>query len=172
MVRHAVAIDERRRFFRPNLWSEDRMTNAKTDVKQVWFAGVHSDVGGGYPIKDNALSAFPLEWIVREAVKHGLLVDETRMARVLKSMAGSISEPPLPAATNESLVGRWRYAEYVPKRGRLGPDGRGRTGWYLPKGEHRFIREGAVIHRSVIDRLNAGIGYAPANLPGTYVVEE
>lgn len=172
VIRHAVAVDERRRFFRPNLWSEDQTADSSTDVKQVWFAGVHSDVGGGYPIKDNALSALPLEWMVREAVKQGLLVDETRMARVLKSVAGSGARPPHLAAINESLVGRWRYAEYIPKRGTPGPDGGGRTGWYLPDGESRYIREGAFIHRSVIDRLNAGIDYTPANLPENYIVEE
>lgn len=44
-ARHAVAMDERRANFTPTLWP-----NADThlDAKQVWFAGVHSDVGGGY----------------------------------------------------------------------------------------------------------------------------
>src|SRR6266568_905777 len=44
-VRHAVAIDERRKFFRQNLWSDQE----HADIKQVWFAGDHGDVGGGYP---------------------------------------------------------------------------------------------------------------------------
>ena len=43
--RHAVSIDERRSFFRQNLWSQPLPGQ---DIKQVWFAGVHSDVGGGY----------------------------------------------------------------------------------------------------------------------------
>src|SRR5262249_49709514 len=43
--RHAVAIDERRAFFRQNLWGP---AQPGQDLKQVWFAGVHSDVGGGY----------------------------------------------------------------------------------------------------------------------------
>ncbi|CAA2105379.1 hypothetical protein MBUL_03163 [Methylobacterium bullatum] len=172
VVRHAVAIDERRRFFRPNLWSEGQSGESGTDAKQVWFAGVHSDIGGGYPIKDNALSVLPLEWMVREAMKHGLMIDETRMARVLTSVASSAAAAPHLAVMNDSLVGRWRYAEYLPKNGKLGPDGGGRTGWYLPKGEKRYIREGAYIHSSVIDRMAAGIGYAPGNLPKSYLVEE
>ncbi|GLS42698.1 DUF2235 domain-containing protein [Methylobacterium brachythecii] len=172
VVRHAVAIDERRRFFRPNLWSEAPTVGTATDAKQVWFAGVHSDVGGGYPIQHNALSSISLGWMVREAIEHGLLVDEIRRARVLKSVAGPVSKPPHLAAMNDSLVGRWRYAEYFPKQGRPGPDGAGRTGWYLPKGERRFIHEGALIHRSVIDRMTGGIGYDPGNLPGAYDVVE
>src|SRR5262249_46476659 len=45
IIRHALAIDERRAFFRQNL-IEDQPDR---DIKQVWFAGVHSDVGGSYP---------------------------------------------------------------------------------------------------------------------------
>jgi uncharacterized protein (DUF2235 family) len=46
--RHAVAIDERRAFFRTNLW-RPRPDGGPKDLKQVWFPGVHCDVGGGYP---------------------------------------------------------------------------------------------------------------------------
>jgi len=42
-VRHAISIDERRKFFRPDLWNQ----GSSSDVKQVWFAGVHADIGGG-----------------------------------------------------------------------------------------------------------------------------
>lgn len=45
IVRHAVSIDERRCFFRQHLWR--RNSDVRTDLKEVWFAGVHSDVGGG-----------------------------------------------------------------------------------------------------------------------------
>ena len=43
-VRHAVSNDERRSFFRQNLWERA----SDQDEKEVWFPGVHSDVGGGY----------------------------------------------------------------------------------------------------------------------------
>jgi uncharacterized protein (DUF2235 family) len=46
IIRHAVSIDERRAFFRQNLFG--LANNPQQDVKEVWFAGVHSDVGGGY----------------------------------------------------------------------------------------------------------------------------
>jgi len=61
--RHAVSIDERRAFFRNHLWR--RPENPDTDcgpkdVKQVWFPGVHCDVGGGYPEKESGLSKIAL----------------------------------------------------------------------------------------------------------------
>jgi uncharacterized protein (DUF2235 family) len=56
--RHAVSIDERRAFFRTNLWRPDPPTadSGPKDLKQVWFPGVHCDVGGGYPEAQSGLS--------------------------------------------------------------------------------------------------------------------
>ena len=80
--RHAVSIDERRAFFRTNLWRPDPPSadSGPKDLKQVWFPGVHCDVGGGYPEAESGLSKFALEWMVREAALVGLLIDlaETR----------------------------------------------------------------------------------------------
>ncbi|MFX8414320.1 DUF2235 domain-containing protein, partial [Acinetobacter baumannii] len=45
------------------------------DAQQVWFSGVHADIGGGYPEVESGLSKFPLIWMIDEAVKHGLAVD-------------------------------------------------------------------------------------------------
>ncbi len=60
--RHALAIDEPRRSFRPEIWS----TGGTRTKKQVWFAGSHSNVGGGYA--DRRLSDIALQWMVCEAV--------------------------------------------------------------------------------------------------------
>lgn len=65
-ARHAVAIDEVREDFTPTLWSP----KPEIDLRQVWFAGVHSNVGGSYP--DRGLSDHALQWIVREAQGFGL----------------------------------------------------------------------------------------------------
>ena len=70
IARHALAIDELRGDFEPTIWLErDNM-----DLKQVWFAGVHSDVGGGYKPDKNrkSLSDIPLGWMIKEAEKPGL----------------------------------------------------------------------------------------------------
>ncbi|MGO4117690.1 DUF2235 domain-containing protein [Rhizobium ruizarguesonis] len=62
ITRHAVSIDERRAFFRANLFAvpEGR------DIKQVWFAGVHCDVGGGYNEEESGLSKIALKWMIEE----------------------------------------------------------------------------------------------------------
>lgn len=72
IARQALAIDERREDFAPALWQP----RAGVDLKQVWFAGVHSDVGGGYPRDDLGLlsSDAPLRWLLREAEKAGLQI--------------------------------------------------------------------------------------------------
>jgi hypothetical protein len=46
------------------LWDELRSKNPER-IQQVWFAGVHSDVGGGYP--DDSASYKPLEWMMDQA---------------------------------------------------------------------------------------------------------
>lgn len=63
---HALAVDERRRPFAPTLWLE---TPKEHTVEQVWFAGVHSDVGGGYP--ETRLSDIPLQWMMEKAAQVG-----------------------------------------------------------------------------------------------------
>lgn len=72
---HALAIDDIRKTFHPVLFTPnpDKMKkNSKRErsLKQVWFMGMHTDVGGGYREKD--LSDIALEWMVQNAVKHGL----------------------------------------------------------------------------------------------------
>jgi uncharacterized protein (DUF2235 family) len=76
---HAMSIDERRRPFEPTLWVKKVNADGTVEeppadqtVRQVWFAGVHSDVGGGYP--DASLSAIPLRWLVNRAVACGLVL--------------------------------------------------------------------------------------------------
>lgn len=58
VVRHAVSIDERRAFYRQNLWAAS--PGPRTNLKEVWFAGVHSDVGGGYPVEESQVALLTL----------------------------------------------------------------------------------------------------------------
>lgn len=71
-ARHAVAIDERRQTFTPTFWTkpDGRALEDRDGVKQLWFPGVHSDVGGGYA--QTGLSDGALQWMVDEAEQCGL----------------------------------------------------------------------------------------------------
>ena len=60
---HALALDEQRQSFRPLLWCEGPGDDVR--IEQVWFAGVHSNVGGGYPRQGMSLVA--LDWMMRRA---------------------------------------------------------------------------------------------------------
>ncbi len=74
IARHALAIDEQREDFEPTIWSP----RPGVDLKQVWFAGVHADVGGSYPPdKKTGVSASdtPLEWLLDEAAKSKLKIE-------------------------------------------------------------------------------------------------
>ncbi len=74
-ARHALAIDERRPAFKPELW----VPASATDSLQMWFAGVHSDVGGGYA--DRHLSNIALRWMIKEAFKSGLVIDKDTLTQ-------------------------------------------------------------------------------------------
>ncbi|WP_420151780.1 DUF2235 domain-containing protein [Spirosoma sp.] len=75
---HALSIDENRRAFLPTLWSEASLQPHQR-VKQVWFTGIHSNVGGGYA--DAGLSDNALLWMVEQAKQHGLEFSDTYLNR-------------------------------------------------------------------------------------------
>ncbi|WP_373636594.1 DUF2235 domain-containing protein [Yoonia sp. BS5-3] len=66
-ARHAVAMDERRFSFTPTLWTK---IDSKRDIKQIWFPGVHGDIGGSYA--QAGLGDITLDWMITEAAKCGL----------------------------------------------------------------------------------------------------
>ena len=66
---HAISIDEQRKKFPVSLWDETQV-GKDTEIEQVWFAGVHSDVGGWYPKR--GLSDIAFKWMMTKAVKAGL----------------------------------------------------------------------------------------------------
>src|SRR5262249_7280016 len=74
---HALSLDAQRRTFHPLLWAEreepERAARYNLDpqrLTQVWFTGVHSNVGGGYP--EDGLAYVTLAWMMREAEAAGL----------------------------------------------------------------------------------------------------
>lgn len=184
VFRHAIAIDERRRMFRLSRWDEpqlfkpvpylkdDHKDVVPQDVKQVWFAGVHSDIGGGYPEDESALAKIPLGWMVGEAREHGLQFRD-RLVKYLVDGDKPDNHPrdytaPDPAADqHDSMNPAWRLLEVLPKRSkwRDDPEKRGGLGAYLPFAERRWIPPDAQIHPSVWQRVDARKDYKPKNLP-------
>lgn len=190
VVRHALAIDERRTMFNPLPWRAGQdywggpfkpPAPVPQDFKEVWFSGVHGDVGGGYPEADSAQIKIPLSWMIDETRGTGLIydedaVDELVLGETKPGAQGKHRVKPDPTAPlHDSMNLAWRVLEYVPRRVPI-------TSWrkrgdttriYLPLADHRFIPDGARIHRSVIDRMSSSLPppYAPPNLPRTYVTE-
>ena len=75
---HALAVDERRKPFAPSLWSAANVHRGQT-VEQVWFPGVHSNVGGGYV--DAGLSDRTFLWMCANAKNAGLGFNTEYMRR-------------------------------------------------------------------------------------------
>jgi uncharacterized protein (DUF2235 family) len=165
VARHALAIDERRVFFRPRHWG----TKDRCDVREVWFAGVHSDVGGGYPEPESGLAKIALEWMIEEARPFELLIDDDRYEMYVhgthagkphKNYVGPDAEGP----QHESLKGAWWAAEYLPQRVWDPIAGRRHMQWVPQPARSRPIPPGSTLHPTVLSRMKAG-SYAPPNLP-------
>jgi uncharacterized protein (DUF2235 family) len=137
--RHALALDERRKPYREYRFDPGEV--AKGHLREMWFAGVHSDVGGHFP--DHRLSDIALKWIVDEAMSVGFSTDQERYENHLGVHLGQ----PLPE--DHAL-------------GRIHANG---IGWaVLAAGWHRReIRPGDEIHPSVHHRVAA-----TADLPEPY----
>ena len=70
---HALAVDERRKLFKPTLWelsNSVKNEGAEQKMEQRWFPGVHCNVGGGY--ENCGLSDLPLKWLIDNAEVAGL----------------------------------------------------------------------------------------------------
>jgi len=111
IIRHAVAIDERRAFFRTNLVELDPRRN----IREVWFPGIHCDVGGGYPESESELAKVPLEWMIGEAAAANMLFDAGRVKQVLGNPPGKFVAPDPAAKMHNSLTPVWWIAEFLPK---------------------------------------------------------
>lgn len=115
--RHAVSIDEKRAFFRTNLWFPPNDPTIKTDIKQVWFPGVHCDVGGGYAESESGLSKLALDWMLQEAKAAGLLVLPDKEEEILGVTGdGKFVLPDPNGCLHKSLTGLWNLGEFILKR--------------------------------------------------------
>lgn len=107
--RQALAIDENRQVFAPELWDETQAPAGQ--VKQIWFAGVHTDIGGGYGLQ-MGLTDLALDWMVAEAraaspsllVEPGLIAELRPDALGLQHDERQTSWLPWSEGTRESFV--------------------------------------------------------------------
>lgn len=156
---HALALDDERRTFHPVLWNEAAEQHFVTQglvepdrIRQVWFAGMHSNVGGGYP-KD-ALAHVSLNWMINEATLTGLKLDPLAMAQY-KHLENAHAD------MGDSRAGPAAYYRYDPRRvSTLCNDSYNKVWIDTPK-----------IHYSVLDRVKARyVDYAPHVIPAHYDV--
>lgn len=180
-IRHAVAVDERRTMFSPYLWPKEQaywgtpFTDGKSkpqDISEVWFSGVHCDIGGGYPENRSALAKLPLHWIIEETKSLGIRyitqnINTLVLGHKRKGSKSAYMAPSPIANANNSMTSGWKILEFLPRRTRPGgTTSQARLGnYYLPRCEPRTIPADAVIHDSVVERLRGRSDYHPPNLP-------
>jgi hypothetical protein len=147
-ARHALSIDENRKDFTRVLWDEDgsermmAVPEGPTRFEQVWFAGVHSDVGGSYAENESRLSDISLKWMVDQAqsLPEPILVDASYLR--LNPFHGGMQHD----ERKMTLADMWGWVRVLGELV-LGKD---RLGW--AKGI-RHIDPHAPLHPSVLDRF-------------------
>ncbi len=163
----ALALDEQRLSFEPMLWNENG--SGETRIKQVWFSGMHADVGGGYP--DDALSMVPLNWMLDEAESAGLVFIE-REREYYREQANALGK------MHDSRSGVGSVYRYTPRDvDHLCDEAKpGLAGWLksilTSAGKCNVVKiDTPKIHKSVFDRIRScGENYAPINVPEKYAV--
>jgi len=142
----ALAIDDERTAFWPRVWSEQNRD--EDSVEQVWFAGMHSNVGGGYG--RSGMASVALYWMMLRAQKCGLKFED-----------GAVQT----ALNDSNMHGRIYNSR----------DGAGIIYRYHPR-QIEALCEGRIngeirLHRSVIERMtHRTANYVPGQLPAKFAV--
>lgn len=158
IVRHAISIDERRAFYRQN-----RMNACEgQDFEQVWFPGVHCDVGGGYADSNLARCAF--DWMLAAARKAGLRVDDDAIREFAPPIENAWNEPQHDELRNNKA---WWIAEFFPKL--QWSRAKNRNVYRMNRARCRTILEGELVHESAVRRLRDVNDYTPGNLSPAFV---
>jgi uncharacterized protein (DUF2235 family) len=163
---HALSLDDERTTFHPVLWDEKSETvqtgtpkfTSGERISQVWFAGVHANVGGGYP--DDSLAQIPLYWIMQEAKACGLVFKVANPAAIAETKEAQDKD----GRVYDPRSGVGSYYRYGPRRvSRLTNELFSRT-----LGDEVSIATPKV-HESVFKRIqnNAHV-YAPIGIPHNY----
>jgi hypothetical protein len=119
---HALALDDERTTFHPVLWDESAQATTGPDqprpvsderISQVWFSGMHSNVGGGYP--DDSLAHIPQYWIMSEARQCGLRFKSPPAADP-DSMINTMAARDKDGRLYDSRRGLGSYYRYGPRK--------------------------------------------------------
>ncbi len=135
---HALATDERRKLFMPTLWEKSNRVKKDKDpiqkMEQRWFAGVHSNVGGGYA--DCSLSNIALMWLIEKAKEVGLCFDDKCLLEIKPNYMGELRNSY-----------DWKYWFWLPVWRKVSLD-----------------ENGQVIDDTVWEKYRANAKYRPGNL--------
>ena len=144
---HALAIDDERRTFHPMVWNEIDEPRPQ-HLEQVWFVGMHSNIGGGYP--RTGLASVTLDWMLAHAA-----IQELRFQPDAVSAARSSANSQ--GKMHDSRDGFGVYYRYAPRD-------------LVDLCERATLKKGEVkVHRSAVDRIHAGTArYAPGLLPQAF----
>ncbi len=144
---HALAIDDERQSFSPLVWDE-RQGGPQTHIEQVWFAGSHSNVGGGYARA--GLANVTLEWMMSRVTTQGLFLKPGVYDKVHQ-------DANVHGRLYDSRDGLALYYRYAPRD--------------IQALSHEKVRDPIQVHQSVIERLEEQTAnYAPGNLPTAFEV--
>lgn len=172
-ARAAGDAAERRASVEKALEARGRKLKFRHRLQQVWFTGMHSDVGGGYP--DESLSYVSLLWMIEEAEKAGLRTLDVVTERYVAMANGY-------GPIHDSRQGLSAYFRYQPRKVAAWIEPPGRDDRIVcatlslrdptisdRKGRPRGLLLSTRVHESVIARIAAGTDkYAPLSLPETF----
>ena len=175
-ARHALAIDDERQTFHPVLWDENGSntqpagtTRSTKDEQllQVWFSGMHANVGGGYP--DDSLANVSLSWILAEAEQAGLVFKEIAKAEP-DALLVTDSAKDKDGRLYDSRSGMGGYYRYSPRKISDFYDAMAEAAAKSVKNK-KALSIIPKIHESVFGRIKVGAHlYAPIGLPASYEV--
>lgn len=151
---HALALEDERRTFHPVLWDESDSIDQKR-IEQVWFAGAHANVGGGYA--DDNLALVALDWMMTKAAACGLKFSNGKRARI-RAQADAHGK------LHDSRCGAAAYYRYKPRDVRALCNDQ-TNGVAVPEVK-------ILIHESVFRRISDNlVPYAPLGIPARYGIE-
>ena len=155
---HVLALDDERKTFHPILWNEAGLNQGATKIAgeritQVWFAGAHSDVGGGYA--EDALAHISLGWMIKQAKDLRFNDEAVKRLQAASNVNGMQHDP---------RKGAGAVYRYLPREvAALSQDRRDQR--------NQVIIARPKIHESVFERIaHSDEAYAPIVIPGDYAV--